>query len=367
MNSDISQQLQQQIQHAYKQSSAEQATALCIVGGNSKHFYGRPVSAETLDVSGHSGVLSYEPTELVITARAGTPLTEIEKLLEQHGQMLPFEPPAFGENATIGGTIACNFSGPRRAYAGAARDFLLGCKLINGRGETLSFGGEVMKNVAGYDVSRLMAGAMGTLGVLLEVSLKVLPKAELDSTQLFHCSSAEALDRMHAWSQTPLPISASSFHDSVLRVRLSGATKAVKAAVQTIGGDSVEDADNYWQQLKEQQLDFFTSDKPLWRISLASDNDSFAGDSGHDENDFLFEWGGALRWLKSEAAAEVVQKAAADVDGHATLFRNVTQQNLTQPCIFQPLSPGLLRIHKNLKQAFDPANILNPGKLYPEL
>jgi glycolate oxidase FAD binding subunit len=366
MNSDISQQLQQQIQNAF-----DQATALCVVGGNSKKFYGRPVLAETLDVSGHRGVLSYEPTELVITARAGTPLSEIEKLLDDHGQMLAFEPPAFGDNATIGGTIACNFSGPRRAYAGAARDFLLGCKLINGRGEILSFGGEVMKNVAGYDVSRLMAGAMGTLGVLLEVSLKVLPKAEMESTQLLHCSPAEALDRMHAWSQTPMPVSATSFHDSVLRVRLSGAAKAVKAAVQTIGGDtmdnSMEDASHYWQQLKEQQLEFFTTDKPLWRISLASDNETFASDSGHGEHDFLYEWGGALRWLKSEAAAEVIRKAAADVDGHAVLFRNGSEQNLFQSCIFQPLSPGLLRIHKNLKQAFDPANILNPGKLYPEL
>jgi len=367
MNSDISQQLQQQIQRAYEKSSTESSSTIRIVGGNSKHFYGHPVSAETLDVLGHRGVLSYEPTELVITSRAGTPLAEIEKLLDEHGQILPFEPPSFGENATIGGTIACNFSGPRRAYAGAARDFLLGCKIINGKGDILTFGGEVMKNVAGYDVSRLMAGAMGTLGVLLEVSLKVLPKAELESTQMFHCSSAEALDRMHAWSQTPLPISASSFHDSVLRVRLSGATKAVKAAVQTVGGDSVEDANNYWQQLKEQQLDFFTTDKPLWRISLASDSDSFASDSGHDENDFLFEWGGALRWLKSDAPAGVIQKAAADAEGHAVLFRNGTQQNTIQPCLFQPLPPGLLRIHKNLKQAFDPANILNPGKLYPEL
>jgi glycolate oxidase FAD binding subunit len=366
MNSDISQQLQQQVQNAF-----EQSTALCIVGGSSKHFYGRPVAADTLNVAGHCGVLSYEPTELVITARAGTPLADIEKLLDDNGQMLPFEPPAFGDNATIGGTIACNLSGPRRAYAGAARDFLLGCKLINGRGEILSFGGEVMKNVAGYDVSRLMAGAMGTLGVLLEVSLKVLPKAEMDATQRFHCSAAEALDKMHAWSQTPLPLSATSHHDSILHVRLSGAAKAVKAAVQTIGGESMEntgnDASQYWQQLKEQQLDFFTADKPLWRISLASDNDSFAGDSGHDENDFLFEWGGALRWLKSEAAAEKIQNAADAVDGHAVLFRRAAQQGVIQTGIFQPLTPALLRIHKNLKQAFDPANILNPGKLYPEL
>lgn len=358
MNTDISQQLQQQVEQAH-----QQLTALLIVGGNSKAFYGRVddrlASAETLDVSGHQGVLSYEPTELVITARAGTPLAEIEKLLDDNGQMLPFEPPAFGETATIGGTIACNLSGPRRAYAGAARDFLLGCKIINGKGEILSFGGEVMKNVAGYDVSRLMAGALGTLGVLLEVSLKVLPKAERQQTQLFHCSSVEALDKIHNWSQTPLPITASSFHDSVLRVRLSGATEAVKAAIDTVGGESIDTAEQYWNDLKEQRLEFFDTDKPLWRISLASDIELFT-----DENDsnFLYEWGGALRWLKSDTPADIIQQSATDIEGHAILFRHPEQQTC-----FQSLSPGLLRIHKNLKQAFDPENILNPGKLYPEL
>ena len=358
MNTDISQQLQQQVAQAY-----QQAAALRIVGGNNKAFYGRAddrlVSAETLDVSGHQGVLSYEPTELVITARAGTPLIEIEKLLDDNGQMLPFEPPAFGETATIGGTIACNLSGPRRAYAGAARDFLLGCKIINGKGEILSFGGEVMKNVAGYDVSRLMAGALGTLGVLLEVSLKVLPKAERQQTQLFHCSSVEALDKIHNWSQTPLPITASSFHDSVLRVRLSGATEAVKAAIDTVGGESIDTAGQYWHDLKEQRLEFFDTDKPLWRISLASDIESFTDE---DDSNFLYEWGGALRWLKSDIPADIIQQAATDIEGHALLFRHPERQTC-----FQSLSPGLLRIHKNLKQAFDPENILNPGKLYPEL
>ena len=277
MNSDTSQQLQQQIRQAFKQQEA-----LSIVGGNSKAFYGRVderiVSAEKLDVSAHRGVLSYEPTELVITARAGTPLAEIEKLLHDNGQMLPFEPPSFSDTATIGGTIACNLSGPRRAYAGAARDLLLGCKIINGKGEIMSFGGEVMKNVAGYDVSRLMAGAMGTLGVLLEVSLKVIPQAEKEVTQLFECSPSQALDKIHTWSQTPLPISASSYHDSILRVRFSGAAKAVNAAIETLGGETMQQDRHYWQSLKDQQLDFFTGDqataKPLWRISMASDIES---------------------------------------------------------------------------------------------
>ena len=368
MNSDISHQLQQQIQQAF-----EQQKALSIVSGNSKAFYGRVderiESAEKLDVSAHRGVLNYEPTELVITARAGTPLAEIEKLLDDNGQMLPFEPPAFSDSATIGGTIACNLSGPRRAYAGAARDLLLGCKIINGKGEMMSFGGEVMKNVAGYDVSRLMAGALGTLGVLLEISLKVLPKAEMEVSQLFEYTPSEALDKIHTWSRTPLPISASSYHDSKLRVRFSGATKAVNAAIETVGGETAGNeslADQqYWQLLKEQQLDFFTggeaSTEPLWRISMPSDIESLELPADYANDDCLYEWGGALRWLKSDVPAELIQNAAAAVDGHASLFRH------QQGSIFQPLTPGLLRIHKNLKQAFDPENILNPGKLYPEL
>ena len=362
MNSDISQQLQKQVQDAF-----DKKTALSIIGGNSKSFYGctdaLAASAETLDISGHLGVLNYEPTELVITARAGTPLQYIENLLEGNGQMLPFEPPAFSDNATIGGTIACNLSGPRRAYTGAARDFLLGCKIINGKGEILGFGGEVMKNVAGYDVSRLMAGAMGTLGVLLEVSLKVLPKPEVESTQLFQCSTVEALEKIHDWSQTPLPLSASSYHDSILRIRLSGAKEAVKAAEDTVSGETMAEAEQYWQQLKEQRLDFFTGDKPLWRISLASDCESIGLPEGYDdEDDCLYEWGGALRWLKCDAPAEMIQLAAAELDGHASLFRHDGHSS-----VFQPLTPGLMRIHQNLKQAFDPENIFNPGKLYPEL
>ncbi|MDH5712022.1 MAG: glycolate oxidase subunit GlcE [Gammaproteobacteria bacterium] len=361
MNSDISQQLQQQVQHAFKQK-----TALSIIGGNSKAFYGRvdqrTASAEVLDVSCHRGILNYEPTELVITARAGTPLCEIEKILDDNGQMLPFEPPAFADSATIGGTIACNLSGPRRAYAGAARDLVLGCKIINGKGEMMTFGGEVMKNVAGYDVSRLMAGAMGTLGMLLEVSLKVLPKAEVEVTQQFECSAAEALEKIHGWSQTPLPLSASSYHDSVLRARFSGAAKAVNAAIETVGGETMAEDQHYWHSLKEQQLAFFTGDKPLWRLSLASDVESLGLPAEYENDDCLYEWGGALRWLKSDAPADVIQAAAAELDGHAILFRHDKHGSL-----FQPLTPGLLRIHQNLKQAFDPENILNPGKLYPEL
>ena len=364
MNNDLSQQLQQQVEQAHVKSNA-----LRIVGSNSKAFYGNInttlATAETLSLSEHEGVINYEPTELVITARAGTRLADIEKLLAENGQMLAFEPPAFSDHATIGGTIACNLSGPRRAYAGAARDFLLGCKLLNGRGEILHFGGEVMKNVAGYDVSRLMAGAMGTLGILLEVSLKVLPIDELVSTQVFECTPDDALAKIHQWAQTPLPVSASSYHDSHLHIRLSGASKAVQAAVQSIGGEP-QKHNIYWQRLKEQQLSFFNDAHSLWRLSLASDTTSSLL-ANNDQDNILLEWGGALRWLKTENADEsTASKIRNDItrlDGHATLFRST--DNTIQR--FHPLSAGLQRVHSNIKKAFDPNNILNPGLYYADL
>ncbi len=353
MDSDHSQDLQQQVQAAYAQG-----TSLRIVGGNSKAFYGRTVLGEPLSVSHHQGIINYEPTELVITARAGTLLTDIEKVLDEHGQMLAFEPPALGPAATLGGTIACNFSGPRRAYAGAARDFVLGCKILNGKGEILSFGGEVMKNVAGYDVSRLMAGALGTLGVLLEVSLNVLPKPEQERTLLLTCGAPQALKKMQAWATKPLPISASYFDDSQLLVRIAGVEKAVIAATSRLGGEEKRDGAQFWRDLKEQQLDFFTQQKPLWRLSLASDAAilAFGGQ-------WLYEWAGALRWLSSDTPVNVIRTAVAALDGHATLYRQ------TEPVdeVFHPLPPGLLRLHHNLKQAFDPKGILNPKKMYSDI
>ena len=352
MNSDISKQLQHKIVSAF-----ENNITLRIVGGNSKAFYGREVSGEILDVSQHQGILNYEPTELVITARAGTPLSIIEKTLAENQQMLGFEPPSFGDNATLGGTLACNFSGPRRYSAGAARDSLLGSKIINGKGETLAFGGEVMKNVAGYDVSRLMAGAMGTLGVLLELSFKILPKPEMETTCVFEYSSTEALKNIHECGQKPLPISATCHYGSQLFLRLSGTERSVNAAIKTIGGEKLNDAEKFWQQLKEQRTEFFQTDKPLWRLSLASDAvlDTLPGE-------ILAEWGGALRWLISEEPASIIQGELAAREGHATLFRHGNPQNE----LFQPLIPGLKTLHKNLKQAFDPNGILNPGKMYSE-
>lgn len=348
---DLSQALQQRIADAL-----ERQQALTIVGGNSKAFYGLPSEGERLDIARHQGIISYEPSELVVTARAGTPLQALQEQLRQQRQMLPFEPPHFGPDATIGGTIACNFSGPRRPYAGAARDYLLGCKIINGKAEVINFGGEVMKNVAGYDVSRLMAGAMGTLGVLLEVSLKVLPMPAEEITLVQALPLAEAIEKMNQWAARPLPLSASAYHDGQLYVRLSGAHAAVTAAQQQLGGEPLDDGDTFWQALREQQLDFFKADSHLWRLSLPPTSPPLDLDGAT-----LLEWGGGLRWLQSELPAQQIFQAARQCGGHATLFRPAAAAS--DPPAFQQLDPHLLALHRRLKHAFDPASILNPGRL----
>ncbi len=352
MSSDISQQLQSQIRQAY-----ENKTPLKIKAGNSKHFYGQQINADILDISQHQGIISYEPTELVITARAGTCLNEIESLLNKNNQMLAFEPPHFADTATIGGTIACNLSGPRRAYSGAARDFVLGCNLINGKAEKLKFGGQVMKNVAGYDASRLMCGAMGTLGAILDISLKVLPKPEAEITLSHQCNIHQAMNNMHQWVKQSLPVSASCYDGSQLYIRLSGNNSSITSAQKIIGGDVIKDSTYFWNQIKEQGYSFFHSEKTIWRLSLAS-NIAPLEITGKT----LYEWGGALRWLCTDEPAEKIRQALNAVGGHATIFKN----NQSDTTVFQPLEPGLLALHKQLKNAFDPENILNPGRLYKE-
>ncbi len=346
---DISEQLQKQVNQA-----AENNLQLCIRGGDTKYFYGNTPTGSPIDVAGHNGILTYEPTELVLTARAGTRLRDIEQTLAEQGQMLAFEPPHFGEAATLGGTIACNLSGPQRAYAGAARDFVLGCKLLNGKGEILHFGGEVMKNVAGYDVSRLMTGALGTLGILLEVSLKVLPKSEHEQTVALGTNELEAIDRMNAWARKPLPISATCYDGACLYVRLSGTEGTIKAAHKMIGGEEVPPSKIWWNKLKEQQHAFFSS-KPLWRLSLASNAPPLTL-----KGKWLYDWGGAQRWLVSDEPADRIRRAAEKAGGHATLYRGDRDNN----DVFHPLPDGLMKLHRNLKQAFDPKGIFNPGRMY---
>ncbi|RDH80739.1 MAG: glycolate oxidase subunit GlcE [endosymbiont of Galathealinum brachiosum] len=352
MSNDITQQLQSQILESYKSRKP-----LKICAGNSKNFYGHQIEANCIDTTGHNGIISYEPTELVITARSGTSLKEIESTLDKNGQILPFEPPHFADTATIGGTVACNLSGPRRAYTGAARDFVLGSNIINGKAEKLKFGGQVMKNVAGYDASRLMCGAMGTLGLILDVSLKVLPKPETEITLGYECDIHQALDFMHHWVKQSLPVSGSYYDGTYLYIRLSGNNSSVSSAQKTMGGDVIDDSEAFWKQIKEQTHDFFNSDKPLWRLSLASNNSplNLTGNT-------VYEWGGALRWLSSDESEKIIRAELTSLGGHATLFKN----NKTDGSAFHPLNSGLLNIHKQLKSAFDPENILNPGRMYKD-
>ena len=350
--SDITQRLQEQIAQAYSAKSP-----LNICGGGSKGFYGRKIQGDNINVSEHSGIISYEPTELVITARAGTPLSEIENALDEKKQMLGFEPPHFTDTATLGGTIACNLSGPRRPYCGAARDYVLGCTIINGKAEKLHFGGEVMKNVAGYDVSRLMCGSMGTLGLLLDVSLKVIPKPEAESTVILECDVQTAIDKMHQWMQQSLPLSASSYVDGKLYTRLASNEASIKAAHKNMGGELHKDIE-YWQLLKEQQLSFFETGMPIWRLSLASNAAPL-----NLQGETLYDWGGALRWLRSDESSDKIRHAVEALGGHATLFRN----NAKQLDPFHELSSGIHTLHHQLRLAFDPANILNPGRMYADI
>jgi glycolate oxidase FAD binding subunit len=334
--------------------AAASRTPLRLRGGGSKDFYGNVPRGEILDTRGYAGIVSYEPTELVVTARCGTPLSDLEKILEKENQFLPFEPPHFGPGATLGGCVAAGLAGPRRAAAGAVRDFVLGTKLVDGRGRVLQFGGAVMKNVAGYDVSRLLAGSLGTLGLIAEASLKVLPRPTSERTLRLEIDEAGALEKMNRWGGQPLPVSATAWHDGRLLVRLSGAEPAVQAAAHRIGGEKTDPA--FWDEVKEQTHSFFAGPAPLWRVSLPST--AVLGLPGKK----LIEWGGALRWLKSDASSVAVREAAVRAGGHATLFRAADKS----AGAFAPLDPVNARLHKALKAAFDPAGILNPGRLYAD-
>jgi glycolate oxidase FAD binding subunit len=328
-------------------------TPLAIRAGGSKDFYGNEVRGEPLDPRGHAGIVAHEPTELVITARCGTPLAELEAVLDAAGQMLPFEPPHFGPAATVGGCVAAGLSGPRRASAGAVRDYLLGAKLLTGIGDVLAFGGTVMKNVAGYDVTRLAAGSLGVLGVITEVSLKVLPKPVAEATLRLQCDEAAALKTMNEWAGRPLPVSATAWRDGVLHVRLSGARAAVAEAQQQIGGEAVDGA-SFWPAMREQTDAFFAGEAPLWRIALPSTAPALGLPGAQ-----LIEWGGAQRWLRGDVPSAEVRERAAACGGHATLFRGGERHH-----VFTPLSAPIAAIHGRLKAEFDPAGIFNPGRMY---
>jgi glycolate oxidase FAD binding subunit len=343
----------------YFSERVRQGRPLRIRGGGTKDWYGQRLDGDVLDTREYTGIVDYEPTELVITARCGTPLADIEVALAQRGQMLAFEPPHFGTGATLGGAIAAGLSGPRRATSGAVRDFVLGCTLLDGKGDVLSFGGQVMKNVAGYDVSRLLAGSLGTLGLLLDVSVKVLPRAPREATLVFDgVAEIDAIRRLNEWAGRPLPISASCWHDGVLMVRLSGANAAVDAAIRSLGGAVMPDCAGFWASVREQRHTFFDGDMPLWRLSVPSTVGAIVLGSPQ-----LIEWGGAQRWLRAPGDAATADRIRATVraaGGHATLFRGGDKSI----GVFQPLAPPIARIHERLKAGFDPAGLFNPGRMY---
>ena len=339
-------------------SATRSGTALRIRGNGTKDWYGQELAGELLDTTAYSGIVSYDPTELVITARAGTNLREIGKALAEKKQMLAFEPPRFDGLATVGGIVASGLSGPRRQAVGSVRDFVLGTVLMDGKGEVLHFGGQVMKNVAGYDVSRLLTGSLGTLGLILEVSLKVLPRPFAQHSLQFAMSEQDALHQLNLWGGQPLPLSASCWLDGKLYVRLSGAQAAVDAAMAKMGGADLPDAEKFWDEVREQTHSFFsTPQQGLWRLSLPTVAPPLAL-----PGEQMIEWGGALRWLKTTADATAVRSVAANAGGHATLYKGGDKS----VGVFQPLAPSVARIHRNLKNAFDPVGIFNPRRMYSD-
>jgi glycolate oxidase FAD binding subunit len=348
--------------------AAANATPLRIRGTGSKDFYAQALHGEVLDTTALTGIVSYEPSELVVTVRAGTSLAELEAALATQNQCLPFEPPRFqgdgNAGGTVGGMVATGLSGPARASAGAVRDFMLGVTLINGRAELLTFGGTVMKNVAGYDVSRLMCGALGTLGVLTEVNLKVLPLAPAEATLRFDFTQAEALRQLNLWGGQPLPLNASCWLDGTLWVRLRGAIAAVQAACASMGGTRIASEDFDWHACRDQRHPWFAprAGLELWRLSVPQTAPEL--DLPYPQ---LIEWHGGQRWLWAppEAAAALRQTTQA-VGGNATLFIAFTARTPGARALFDTLKPPLDRLHINLKQQFDPAGIFNPGRLSPD-
>lgn len=350
----------QDIQHYTDtvRNAAASGKPLALQGNGTRAFLGRTTRGDPLSMADYHGIIDYSPSELVISARAGTPLAHIEQALAAEQQMLAFEPPAFGPTATLGGTIAGGLSGPRRPWSGAARDFVLGINCINGHGEYLRFGGQVMKNVAGYDLSRTLTGSLGTLAILLDIHLKVLPRPEAELTLTQTCTQAEAIERCNHWSASPIPLTAACYIEDRLVFRLSGTERGVADTASRLGGDTQPGEASIWQDLKEQTLPFFAGDAPVWRLSLPPASAPL--DSIGEQ---LLDWGGAQRWLRSTLPATDIRETVQAAGGHAQLFRGGDRSGE----VFHPLAANVLSLHQRLKAAFDPHAIFNPGRMYAEL
>jgi len=345
---------------------------LYVFGGASKASPTPPPGSLPLCTAGHSGVIDYHPSELVITARAGTPIAQLSELLQANGQYLPFEPRQFNGLATLGGSVAEGLSGPRRPWSGSVRDYVLGCQLISGEAKLLRFGGQVMKNVAGYDVSRLMAGSRGWLGVLTEISLKVLPAPRAVTTQCLQYTPAESIAAYFKWYRQGLPVTGVMHDGTSLFVRLEGNENGVRQAAQTIGGDDVlgnaatttvttttatttttstAATADIWSALREHTLPFFNDPRVLWRLSVPVGTrfNNLPGNA-------LMDWAGAQWWLKSDADPAVILAIAQESGGHACAYRD--GQRL--PGGSSP-EPGLQQLAARIKAQLDPHSLFNPG------
>lgn len=331
---------------------------LNIVGGGTKSFMGRQGSAEagTLSLAEHTGVVEYHPVELVLTVRAGTPLKEIETVLAEQGQCLHFEPPHFGDASTIGGTLACNLSGPARPWAGSVRDQVLGIRLLNGKGEHLRFGGQVMKNVAGYDVSRLQAGAMGTVGVITEISLKVMPKPAATTTLVREMTMDEVVEYMNRRAGEPKPITGACWVDGKVYLRLAGAKSAVEATAEQWGGQVLADGEQFWRQVQDMQHPFFDDPElPLWRFSVDS-----TAKTPELDGPWMIDWAGSQRWYRGQASLDQLEPLARAAGGQVSLFRGGDRTGE----VMHGQPQALKTIQQRVKKSFDPDAIFNPGRLY---
>lgn len=353
-DNDITAQLENQIAMGIANQQS-----LIIMGGNTKAFYGNAAQGIPISTATHTGIVAYEPSELVVTVRSGTPTQALEALLAQSGQMLAFEPPYFAPHSTIGGAVAAGLSGPSRPWWGAVRDHVLGVKMLTGQGKVASFGGQVMKNVAGYDVSRLMAGSMGTLGLILEVSLKVLPKPAEEITLALEVTDQQAHALMAKLRSSTTPLSATCFFDNCLYLRLSGESNHIHAAKASLGGEAIANPDQFWLALRNQTHEFFQQhDRPLWRLSFPPSTTSV----NRLEGNSMLEWGGCQRWVYSNIPVNLIRTIAEKNQGHATLYRG----SLPGVNPFHPLAPELLKVQQRLKQAMDPHQVFNPGRMYKD-